>query len=137
MVVIITLRVARVPCPLVMSGIHHSHAKVIINDSEGKKIEQYVVRNLDLNLQEKTASTILQHNEQYMSVSTMMSGGVVNRGAYGSGGNTGTNAQQEEFGIDYHYVIHLSLTEGMDANWPCGTSILDPVFKTYKQKELL
>ncbi len=111
--------------------------KVIINDSEGKKIEQYVVRNLDLNLQEKTASTILQHNEQYMSVSTMMSGGVVNRGAYGSGGNTGTNAQQEEFGIDANHVIHLSLTEGMDANWPFGTSILDPVFKTYKQKELL
>jgi len=112
--------------------------KVIINDSEGKKIEQYVVRNLDLNLQDKTASTILQHNEQYMSVSSMMSGGVVNRGAYGSGGmNTGTSAQQEEFGIDANHVIHLSLTEGMDPNWPFGTSILDPCFKTYKQKELL
>ena len=64
----------------------------------------------------------------------MMSGGVVNRGAYGSGGmNTGTSAQQEEFGIDANHVIHLSLTEGMDPNWPFGTSILDPCFKTYRR----
>ena len=29
------------------------------------------------------------------------------------------------------------MTEGMDMNWPFGSSILDPIFKTYKQKELL
>jgi hypothetical protein len=29
------------------------------------------------------------------------------------------------------------MTEGMDQNWPFGTSVLDPIFKTYKQKELL
>jgi hypothetical protein len=34
-------------------------------------------------------------------------------------------------------MIHISLSEGLDANWPFGASILDSVFKIYKQKELL
>ena len=31
----------------------------------------------------------------------------------------------------------MSLTEGMDHNWPFGISILEPIFKVFKQKELL
>src|SRR5690606_19834628 len=31
----------------------------------------------------------------------------------------------------------LSLTEGLDAFWPFGTSVLENVFKVFKQKELL
>jgi hypothetical protein len=34
-------------------------------------------------------------------------------------------------------VVHLSLTEGLDRFWPFGQSILENVFKVYKQKELL
>jgi len=33
--------------------------------------------------------------------------------------------------------MHMSLTEGMDHNWPFGISILEPIFKVFKQKELL
>ena len=33
--------------------------------------------------------------------------------------------------------MHVSLTEGLDPNWPFGTSILEMVFKVFKQKELL
>jgi len=53
---------------------------------------------------------------------------------YGSKSNQG---QIEEFGIDSDHIVHLSMTEGMDNNWPFGTSILDSIFKIYKQKELL
>jgi hypothetical protein len=39
--------------------------------------------------------------------------------------------------IDAKHVVHLSLTEGLDRFWPFGQSILENVFKVYKQKELL
>jgi hypothetical protein len=34
-------------------------------------------------------------------------------------------------------VVHLSLNEGLDYFWPFGQSILENIFKVYKQKELL
>lgn len=43
----------------------------------------------------------------------------------------------ELFVIDAKHVVHLSLNVGMDINWPFGQSILEPIFKTFKQKELL
>jgi hypothetical protein len=33
--------------------------------------------------------------------------------------------------------VHLSLTEGLDIFWPFGNSVLEYVFKVFKQKELL
>jgi hypothetical protein len=44
---------------------------------------------------------------------------------------------QSEAAIDAKHVVHLSLTEGLDRFWPFGQSILENVFKVYKQKELL
>jgi hypothetical protein len=34
-------------------------------------------------------------------------------------------------------VVHLSLSEGLDNNFPFGNSLLETIFKVYKQKELL
>jgi hypothetical protein len=34
-------------------------------------------------------------------------------------------------------VVHISLSEGLDNNYPFGNSLLESVFKVYKQKELL
>jgi|TARA_Y100000034_G_scaffold53068_1_gene65160 hypothetical protein len=114
--------------------------KVVINESKGKEPEQYIIRNLALNLQDKTASAIMSHNDQFSAVTSMQRGGVIDRGMYGTGGAShgGQYAGgSEEFGVDANHVIHISMTEGMDINWPFGQSILDPIFKTYKQKELL
>jgi len=114
--------------------------KVVINEAKGKEPEQYIVRNLALNLQDKTASAILSHNDQFSSISSMQRGGIIDRGAYGTtggGSNSGYSDQSQEFGVDANHIVHLGMTEGMDINWPFGQSILDPVFKTYKQKELL
>jgi hypothetical protein len=44
---------------------------------------------------------------------------------------------QSESAIDAKHVVHLSLTEGLDRFWPFGQSILENIFKVYKQKELL
>lgn len=114
--------------------------KVVINESKGKEPEQYIIRNLALNLQDKTASAIMSHNDQFSTVTSMQRGGVIDRGMYGTGGAShgGQYAgESDEFGVDANHVIHIGMTEGMDINWPFGQSILDPIFKTYKQKELL
>ena len=42
-----------------------------------------------------------------------------------------------EMAIDAKHVVHLSLTEGLDRYWPFGQSVLENIFKVYKQKELL
>jgi hypothetical protein len=39
--------------------------------------------------------------------------------------------------IDARHVVHLGLNEGLDYFWPFGQSILENIFKVYKQKELL
>ncbi|SVA12450.1 uncharacterized protein METZ01_LOCUS65304 [marine metagenome] len=115
--------------------------KVIINEAKGKEPEQYIIRNLALNLQEKTASNIIPHSDQFASVTAMQRGGIIDRGAYGTGSGHSQSGygggEQEEYGVDANHIVHLGMTEGMDINWPFGQSILDPVFKTYKQKELL
>lgn len=49
----------------------------------------------------------------------------------------GMNPQANHVAIKAEDIIHLSLSEGMDINFPFGKSILDPVFKTYKQKEMI
>jgi hypothetical protein len=44
---------------------------------------------------------------------------------------------QSESAVDAKHIVHLSLTEGLDRFWPFGQSILENIFKVYKQKELL
>jgi hypothetical protein len=45
--------------------------------------------------------------------------------------------QTNEVTIDAKNVVHISLSEGLDNNYPFGNSLLESVFKVYKQKELL
>jgi len=115
--------------------------KIIVNESEGKKPEQYIIKDINPNFENLTvtASTSsdygnqgdLYKNRGYIQPSTQYSGG------------GGTSAQGRfdralnEKAIDASHVVHASLTEGLDTNWPFGNSILEQVFKVFKQKELL
>ncbi len=114
--------------------------KIIVNESEGKRPEQYIVKDINIAFQELSATKINTTN------------------AYGPGGNqpgyqtmdqkymTGrtpdgntsrfTN-ETNETAIDAQHVVHLSLSEGLDQNFPFGNSLLESIFKVYKQKELL
>jgi len=112
--------------------------KVIINEAAGKEPEQYVFKNLDLNMQNKTVSEPIRHSETYSSVNSMMRGQSTGQNGYGTGsGQHSTMGNIQEYNVDAEHVVHAALTEGMDSNFPFGASILDPIFKTYKQKELL
>ena len=113
--------------------------KCVVNESKGKEPEQYIIKNIDLNMQEKTVSKPVQHSQTYGTVNSMMRGQVLDKGAYGaySGQYDSGTGNIQEYTVDASHVVHLGMTEGMDNNWPFGASILDPIFKTYKQKELL
>ena len=111
--------------------------KVIVNESEGKKPEQYIVKELAPNFENLTATAL---NSSDVSVNHPQVGGP--NGAYiqpktpYSGGSRFSKAQNEQ-AINAEHIVHLSLTEGLDFSWPFGNSVLENVFKVFKQKELL
>jgi len=110
--------------------------KVIVNEAKGKEPEQYVLKNLDLNMQNKTVSEPIKHSETYSTVNSTMRG--TERNALGTGGDYSSSLGNiHEYNVDATHIVHAALTEGMDSDFPFGASILDPIFKTYKQKELL
>jgi len=114
--------------------------KIIVNESEGKKPEQYVVKNFNLNFVEAVATTPYQTNGNVTGGGQgYLTGGV--RGMTGNANNQapGTRFQndQNELTVDASHVVHLSLSEGLDNNYPFGNSLLETIFKVYKQKELL
>jgi hypothetical protein len=39
--------------------------------------------------------------------------------------------------LDAKHVVHISLNEGLDVFWPFGRSMLEQIYKVFKQKELL
>lgn len=107
--------------------------KVVVNEAQGKKPEEYHIRNLDLNLQTLTASSQQNNKSRGTPAGVPLSpnGSPLVGPAYGNSSN------EDSVPIDASHVIHLSLTEGLDGNWPFGISILEGVFKPYKQKTLL
>ena len=115
--------------------------KIIVNESDGKVPEQYIIRDLNLNLQNLTVTQINPSNVTGTPGGTnYMVGGAQQRGMVGSvpqsaGGRFQMN--QNQFAIDAKHVIHLSMSEGLDNNFPFGNSLLESIFKVYKQKELL
>ena len=111
--------------------------KVIVNEAEGKEPEQYVIKDLNINFQNLTA-TALSSSDTYINHPQVggPQGSYVQPQTPYSGGSRFSHAQNEAV-IDAEHVVHLSLTEGLDLNWPFGNSILESIFKIFKQKELL
>ena len=111
--------------------------KVIVNEAEGKKPEQYVVKDLAPNLENLSATQV---NSSDISITNPQVGGTT--GSYiqpkqaMTGGSRFQHAQNE-IAVNAEHVVHLSLTEGLDFSWPFGNSVLESVFKVFKQKELL
>lgn len=118
--------------------------KVIVNESEGKKPEQYVIKDINPNLQNLT---IAEKTTTDFGMNPATGFGGTGGGFAGAGyavpamptNTTGSRFSLgiNEAAIDAKHIVHLSLTEGLDRYWPFGQSILENVFKVYKQKELL
>ena len=119
--------------------------KVIVNESEGKKPEQYIIRDInpnfeDLVVTQLTTSIKNQSTGGSSGSATSSFTGGLGKGVAGNYPQSNQNRfslNQGEYAIDAAHVIHLSLSEGLDNNYPFGNSLLENIFKTYKQKELL
>jgi hypothetical protein len=114
--------------------------RIIVNESEGKKPEQYVIKNFNLNFADGVATTPYETNGNITGGgSGHLTGGV--RGMVGQPQQSMSGSrfmtEEREVAIDAEHVIHLSLSEGLDSNYPFGNSLLETIFKVYKQKELL
>ena len=108
--------------------------KAIVNESTGREIDQYIIKNIALNLQDLVAVDTKQHTDSTaVNPQTGITRSSTTNGVYTGSANT----VSEEYAVDSSNVVHVSLSDGMNANWPFGNSILEPVFKVYKQKELL
>ncbi len=119
--------------------------KIIVNESDGKRPEQYVIKDLAPNFQELVATMITPNLKPKEMMGSSGAGNAfqgTNAGSSNfsfpqSGSGSRFTLGQTEYAIDAKHVIHLSLSEGLDNLYPFGNSLLEDIFKTYKQKELL
>ena len=111
--------------------------KVIVNESKGKEPEQYIVKEINPNFQNLTVTQV-STSDTFVNHPQVggPSGAYVQPKVPYSGGSRFSHAQNE-VAINAEHVVHLSLTEGLDVSWPFGNSILEQIFKVFKQKELL
>ena len=119
--------------------------KIIVNEDKGKSVEQYVIRDIDFNLNTLVGTNMLVHDQYSFPGGYPRSGnpaagaGTVNYGQSNSPGSRTSRFDNlpNDTAVDATHVVHLSLSEGMDNQWPFGTSILESIYKVYKQKDLL
>jgi hypothetical protein len=120
-------------------------ARVIVNESEGKRPEQYIIRDINPNFQNLSMAAKTT-SDYYVSRATGSTttgnnynapNGGAGGGAGGGVGNSRFTQAMNESCIDAKHVIHIGLNEGLDYFWPFGQSILENIYKVYKQKELL
>lgn len=112
--------------------------RVIVNESDGKRPEQYIIRDINPNFQNLSVAT--------KTVSDYMlnpgTGGMTAPIAYTMPNAPTTGSSRfmravNETTVDAKHIVHISLNEGLDFFWPFGQSVLENIFKVFKQKELL
>ena len=119
--------------------------RVIVNENEGKRPEQYVIRDINPNFENLSVTS--KNTVDYGAGNTGQINGTGGNGAMGGGANynipntpsTGSRFEHtiNETVIDAKNVVHLGLSEGLDFYWPFSQSVLEMIFKVFKQKELL
>jgi len=122
--------------------------RIVVNESEGKKPEQYVIRDINPNLQRLSATQITP-NQTYGGGGTTGGGTQAYGSSYANAGNqanitgfagaTGGRFYRtmNAYNINAEHVVHMSMSDGLDNLFPFGQSVLEQIFKVYKQKELL
>ena len=114
--------------------------RIIVNESEGKVPEQYIIKDISFNFADMVATA------PHVTNGNSPGGGHAGYATGGARGMVGSTPTQSgsrfqvsdgEIAIDAKHVLHLSLSEGLDNNYPFGNSLLETIFKVFKQKELL
>lgn len=108
---------------------------VIVNEEEGKVPKIYRIKDVDINLVNKsivTSAAKLASPYGNMGLTPTYS-------MMGTTGGIKENGQLSRGAIDVDakHVVHISLNTKGGILWPFGDSVLTKAFKIYKQKELL
>lgn len=111
--------------------------KIIVNEADGKKPEQYIIKDLQPNFQNMTVTAVSTSDTYANHPQVGGPQGSYNQPNPSSGGGSRFSRAQNESVINAEHVVHMSLTEGLDLFWPFGNSVLENIFKVFKQKELL
>jgi hypothetical protein len=111
--------------------------KVIVNEGEGKKPEQYLIKDLNPNFQNLTVTAVATTDTYMNHPQTGGPSGAYVQPQSPFGGGSRFSHAKNEAAINAEHVLHISLTEGLDVYWPFGNSVLENIFKVFKQKELL
>ena len=123
--------------------------QVFVNEATGKTPVIYYIRDVSLNLRDKVFTNLQIGFDKAAYPGALpntlggggsSSGGVSGYATANSSNNSdpfNTQGRMDIMPVGAEHVIHLSLNTGQDGVWPFGTSILEDVFKIYKQKELL
>ena len=111
--------------------------KVIVNEAEGKKPEQYILKDINVNFQNLTVTAVAA-SDTYINHPQVggPSGSYVQPATPYSGGTRFTRAQNES-AINAEHIVHISLTEGLDVYWPFGNSVLENIFRFLSKKNCL
>ena len=126
------------------------YQEFLVNVELGKEPEYFFIRNVDFNLRDKVATESSKH-----LMNLGMAGGGFNSVVGGSSTSAGNNYgfsmnsytnpynvnkqgedTDEEMPVAYSHIVHVTRSQGMDGVWPFGRSILDPVFKPFRQKRI-
>lgn len=114
--------------------------KVAVDELKGKVADSYFFRDLDLNVATKTLSTAKSPGKYFVPAG-LPTPGNPNYPGQNTWSSPGSQSRFSKANntteIPAEHVIHLSLNTGLEPYWPFGNSILEPVFKSHKQKELL
>ena len=128
---------------------HFNVEMVRVDEESGNTPKEYFVRGFEYNKEAKFATKKADLSQYRTPFGVTSTQGSKPMAAAGTGSFQMQGGQRDPrqlkmaaqgndlFVVDADHVIHLSLSVGMDINWPFGKSVLESVFKTFKQKELL
>lgn len=115
---------------------------IVVDRAQGLKIESYIISGLDFNFTTQVATApppafmqtigLGARSPGPMTFTMMRAPTQVTAGRW-----PGQGEATAPLAVAADHVLHISLSEGVDATWPFGISLLEAAFKTYKQKELL
>lgn len=108
---------------------------VFVDNRQGKVPQAYLISDLDLHIQDRLATTTQDQNTIHPFFAGKSMKQSASPFAQPTQGRFSNSPNQTP--VDARHVVHISLNVGMDAIWPFGTSILEPVYKTFRQKQLL
>lgn len=121
--------------------VYHANVEgILVNEGKGKALEVFKIKDLDFNAPGLMATEVpgAYQGSTFPSIPNAAYSNInYNNKLITAGGKNRFDKGINTAHVLAEHVIHISMNNGQDVNWPFGSSILERVFKVFKQKELL